>query len=39
LLAAGGDGLQLGLDPREFGGLAAAFHEQDAAVFDRAVVV
>ena len=36
---AGGDGLQFGFDPGDLGGLAAAFHEQHAAGFDRAVVV
>ena len=39
LLASAGDGLQLGFDPGDLGGLAAAFHEQHAAGFDRTVVV
>jgi hypothetical protein len=39
LLAAGGDGLQPGFDLGDLGGLAAAFHEQHATGFGRAVVV
>jgi len=39
LLAAGGHGLQLGLDAGDLCGLTLAFHEQHAAGFDRALIV
>ena len=39
LLAARGNGLELGLYPADLRGLALALHEQDAAGLDRAVIV